>query len=122
MMCTKNIAKSEFIFSQYSRKGYSIFSSLGIIIKIGTLGVELCNHGYLKCEQYINLLILQLKDLELTEEIDPNIIDLENEGLIINTPLILQKSSLNSLNLLRAIIIVPVIFLLEMTGFFMSNN
>ncbi len=121
MMSTKNIAKPQFIFSQYSRKGYSIFSSLGIIIKIGTLGVELCNHGFLKCERYINSLILLLKASELAEEIDPNNIDLENEVLIVNTP-ILQKSPFCIPNLLRVIIIVPVISLLEMTGFFMLNK
>lgn len=102
MMCTKNIAKSEFIFSQYSRKGYSIFSSLGIIIKIGTLGVELCNHGFTKCEQFIDSLIFQLTSWELIEETDPKDSDLFNEDLLITIP-VLKTSPFCDINLFSII-------------------
>ncbi len=122
MICAKNISKPDFIFSQYSRKGYSIFSSLGIIIKIGTLAVELCNHGFTKCKQFIDSLTLQLNASELKEEMDHDDFDLRNEEFRIISISADERFSCGLSNKVSKLINAPVIYLPEMTGFFMSNN
>jgi len=61
----QHIQRNSLIFARWSRKNFAIFASLGKVVKITRLTVEICDASLRKS---VNLLPLFLHDLKLIED------------------------------------------------------
>jgi hypothetical protein len=99
----KNITPNKnrlIVFSRWSRKGYAVFNSLGINVKIGHVSIDICNVSIRKTSALKRaILSLLLTETDDKENIDcDDVVELE----ILNTLLINNITTLQ-----RAITFVP---------------
>ncbi len=74
MNSQKTVNPSGLIFSRWSRKGYAVFASLGKVVKIGRIAVDICRVAILKTsalkEGSARLLTNIVRDSKDDEDID----------------------------------------------------
>ncbi|MBI9065828.1 MAG: hypothetical protein JEZ09_00970 [Salinivirgaceae bacterium] len=77
------ISKKSLTFSKWSRKGYAVFASLGKVVKIGQLNVEICKQAIKKNTNLLIEFVLLEKD-KLNQKTDESIEFLLSEYLFQN--------------------------------------
>ena len=99
MQKSKNIQKQILVFSKWSRKGFAVFASLGKVVKIGQLNVEICKQAIKK---NINLLeaFFVIENEKLKTSAD-DFVDLLFSELLLQNLLTAQITELKKGNLYK---------------------